>query len=92
MADASAYKACMVVIELLAETYPQCFAVFQERRRPLKLGIHHDILTALNGAITPRECANAMRMYCGNVGYLKACTEGAPRIDLNGQTSGQGHQ
>jgi hypothetical protein len=31
-------------IALLAETFPKCFAVFEQRRRPLKVGIHNDIL------------------------------------------------
>ena len=89
MAKLQDITAAQNTIAVLADLFPNCFAIFEQRRRPLKLKIHADVLTALNGAITPRECANAMRMYCGNVGYLKACTEGTERIGLDGKASGQ---
>jgi ProP effector len=82
------HKANLAVIELLAETFPRCFFVFERRRRPLKLGIHGDVLAALDGAITKEECATALRLYCSNASYLKASIEGAPRIDLNGNAAG----
>jgi ProP effector len=88
MAKAPAVENAQSTIAVLADLFPKCFAVFEQRRKPLKLGIHHDIMAALNGAITPRECANAMRRYCGNVGYLAACVEGALRIGLNGEAAG----
>jgi sRNA-binding protein len=77
------------VIELLAERFPAAFAVYERRRRPLRLGVHLDVLAALNGAITPGELSAAMRLYCGNTGYLKACVSGAPRIGLNDEVAGQ---
>jgi len=43
------------VIALLAERWPRCFFVREARRRPLKLGIHRDIRTATDGALTPLE-------------------------------------
>jgi sRNA-binding protein len=72
----------------LGRSVPGLLSVFQQRRKPLKLGIHNDIMAALNGAITPKECATAMRVYCGNGGYLRACKVGAQRIDLNGEVAG----
>jgi sRNA-binding protein len=33
------------VIELLEEAFPQCFSAYAPRRKPLKIGIHLDILT-----------------------------------------------
>jgi hypothetical protein len=75
-------------ITALADLFPNCFYVFEQRRQPLKLGIRDDVLAALNGAITLKEAAVALRIYCGNSGYLKACKEGAPRIDLNGEVAG----
>ena len=78
----------LATIELLAETYPQCFSVFEKRRKPLKVGIHNDVLAALDGAITAKELSVAMRVYCGNRFYLRACIEGAPRIDLKGEVAG----
>ena len=49
------------VIELLAETWPECFSIWEKRRRPLKIGIHRDVLAALDGAVTPVELSRAFR-------------------------------
>jgi ProQ/FINO family len=65
-------------IELLAETYPRCFFIFEQRRRPLKVGIHHDILAALDGAITPRELGIALRFYTGKALGESASTASRP--------------
>ena len=81
-------QAAIDTITALAEAFPQCFAVFEQRRRPLKLGIHNDVLGALDGAITPAECAAALHFYTGNYCYLRACREGASRVDLNGGVVG----
>jgi len=76
-------------IVALADLFPQCFAVFQGSRKPLKIGIHADVVNALAGAITAKEASLALAIYCGNHGYLKACTKvGTPRIDLHGNTVG----
>lgn len=75
------------IIELLAERWPRTFAIYQCRRRPLKIGIDNDIAAAA-GAIATDELKAALRFYCGNVGYLLACREGAERIDLNGDVAG----
>jgi sRNA-binding protein len=82
------HKASLAVIELLAETYPRCFQTYEGRRRPLKVGIHTDIIAALNGVATVREIGLALRIYTGNAGYLLACKRGAPRIDLDGNVAG----
>jgi ProP effector len=82
------YTAAQSTITALADLYPACFAVFQERRKPLKVGIREEVIAALAGAASPKEIALALRMYCGNIGYLKACVEGAPRIGLNGEAVG----
>jgi sRNA-binding protein len=76
------------VIVLLAERFPKTFAVFEQRRRPLKIGINSDVLAALNGVMTPREIGVALRFYTGNTGYLCAMLRGAWRIDLDGQRAG----
>jgi ProP effector len=81
------YAAVRAMFELLVEMFPQCFAVYERRRRPLKVGIHLDILTVTDGA--PEELSNALRCYVSNDGYLRACQEGAPRIDLKGQPAGE---
>ena len=49
------------VIWLLVEKWPACFVMHERGRRPLKIGIHRDILLALDGAMTlqgfGRRCA-----------------------------------
>jgi ProP effector len=81
-------EAAEACIALLCEQFPQCFRILEYRRRPLKIGIHHDILAKLGGAITPPELAHALRWYCGNGGYLRNTLKGAWRIDLDGKPSG----
>jgi ProP effector len=76
------------MIELLAERLPQAFAVYERRRRPLKVGIHLDILVALDGAVTEAELRHALRVYCTNIGYFDRCRIGAVRIDLAGNECG----
>jgi sRNA-binding protein len=75
-------------ITLLAERFPKCFAVFERRRRPLKIGIHTDILAALDGVITLPELRIALRFYVGNPSYLRGLLKGAWRIDLDGKVTG----
>jgi ProP effector len=41
------------------------------------------------GAISEYALANALRYYVGKEGYLRACREGAPRIDLSGEPAGE---
>jgi ProP effector len=77
-------------IGVLADLFPKCFSLFQGHRRPLKIGIHADVVNTLAGAITAKETSLALAIYCGNHGYLKACCKaGAPRIDLQGGVAGQ---
>jgi sRNA-binding protein len=63
--------------------------VYEQRRRPLKLGIHRDILAVLEGIVTVQELRSALRCYVGYPWYLHAAmTPGAVRIDLDGNPSG----
>jgi ProP effector len=76
------------VIELLAERWLAAFVVFEQRRRPLKLGIHNDILAVLDGAIFKKDLKLALGYYTSNSAYLVASQEGAVRVDLDGATAG----
>jgi ProP effector len=75
-------------IALLAEAFPTAFAIYEVKRRPLKVGIHADVLAALNGAMTPAELGLALRRYCGNSVYLSRLLRGAWRYDVDGQRAG----
>jgi sRNA-binding protein len=75
-------------IALLAERWPQCFSVYEGRRRPLKLKIHLDIQAAVDGAVTPAELHKALGVYCSNPVYLGHTRKGAWRLDLDGNPAG----
>ncbi len=79
----------IATIAILAKMFPACFAVFEQRRRPLKIGIHLDILAATGGAIAPDELRRALSLYVGNPGYLRALMRpGAVRVGLDGEPAG----
>ena len=73
------------VIALLVARFPNTFAMFQERRKPLKLGIHHDLAAALGEV---EHLNAALAYYTRSIGYLKAQKAGAKRIDLEGNEAG----
>jgi ProP effector len=82
-------KGVHTVLDLLAERWPKMFSLYEARRRPLKVGIHRDILAALDGGgITPDELKRALSHYCRNPGYLRNTLTGGWRIDLNGNPAG----
>jgi ProP effector len=76
------------VIALLAERWPQAFAVHEFRRKPLKVGIHLDMMSAINGTVTRSELGRALACYVNNPVYLARCREGAKRIGLDGEPAG----
>jgi ProP effector len=82
------HKTAICLVAALADFWPRCFSVFEGRRRPLKIGVHHDITKIADGAITPDEIASALRLYVANSAYLRACQEGAVRIGLDGEPCG----
>jgi ProP effector len=88
MSKSRKYQATAAAISLLCEHFPQAFVLFEQRRRPLKVGIYDDIAAVLDGAITKNELANALRVYCGNSAYLHATRAGAARIGLDGKPAG----
>src|SRR5262245_19631238 len=76
------------VITALAARFPECFAVPETRRRPLKVGIDADCLAALSGTIRRTELIRALAMYCCSDGYLERVLTGAWRVDLEGKPAG----
>ena len=71
-------------IPQLAELYPSCF---RQRRQPLKIGIHNDIV-ARHPELRPGLIARALKTYTRSLGYLETLTAGAARIDLEGNPVG----
>ena len=76
------------VIALLAERWPCTFSIHEKKRRPLKIGIHLEIISALDGAITRVELSRALGCYVANAVYLSRLREGAKRVALDGEPSG----
>jgi ProP effector len=76
------------VIKLLSEKFPAAFSCVDRERRPLKIGIHLDILAALGDAVTPDELRHALRIYTSNRFYRAQLQVGATRIDLAGAPTG----
>jgi sRNA-binding protein len=74
------------VLKLLGDQFPQTFS--HRDPRPLKVGIHADVLTALGDAVQPRDLKSALRAYTSNAGYLRALSTGASRIDLDAKPAG----
>lgn len=70
-------------LDALKEWFPAAFG----RPRPLKVGIHDDLL-ARAPAISPLELSRALGFYCRTARYLKVLRDGGPRIDLDGNESG----
>jgi ProP effector len=70
----------------LSDQFPQTFS--HRDPRPLKVGIHADVLTALGDAVQALDLGFALRAYTSNTRYLGALSAGASRIDLEGKPAG----
>jgi ProP effector len=81
-------KEIAAVLELLVEKWPAVFSIYENRRRPLKIGIHHEILAVLDGAITAAELSLTLRYYVANPVYRSRLTVGTARIGLDGRPAG----
>jgi ProP effector len=75
-------------LEWLYETFPKCFT--KREQQPIKINILDDIFifieqSSLNEtAPSKRALKAALATYARNRFYLKSCTDGANRIDLDG--------
>ena len=78
------YATAIALIELLADRFPQSFAVWEARRRPLAIGIREQIIAAVGGAMERRELSGALGFYCRATGYLVALQRGDRRVNLDG--------
>ena len=82
------YTSVANLVGTFQDRWPQCFSVYERRRRPLKIGIDKDIEAAFAETVPQIEIKAALRFYCSNTGYLRACREGAERIGLDGSPAG----
>lgn len=81
-------NAAIETLLTLRQRFPLAFARLSARTRwPLKVGIHKDIAAALP-ELGAEDIGRAMRFYVTGIEYLRVCTEGAARIDLDGEPAG----
>lgn len=73
------------VIAYLAEQFPACFSVKGDAK-PIKIGIFKDLAerTDQDGKVSRTVLRTALRKYTSSWRYLAAVTEGAMRVDIDG--------
>lgn len=76
---------------VLHRLFPNCFLPGPQKR-PLKIGIHNDLLVHPHFASKPKKFKYAIRAalhdYCDTDSYRTCRIDGATRIDLNGEPTG----
>ena len=83
LTDPFSTPAPATVLPALIEAYPACFD--WEQPRPLKIGIHQDLVAA---GFEKAAIKRALGRYCNRPLYRRALQAGAVRLDLQGQASG----
>lgn len=79
------------VRQALHLTYPDCFAGKGQQKRPLKIGIHKDVLSDGREKMPGLSCRlirAGLRDYVSGPTYLRNMLAGTPRIDLDGNPDG----
>src|SRR5258708_16994028 len=84
-------EAAAAVIDTLAEKWPNAFFADPQKRRPLKVGVHLDILQALPG-VNKKTLSAALRFYTRHPCYVQAVVKGQARADLSGGAGGPGRR
>jgi sRNA-binding protein len=82
------HAAAVDTLLTLRQKFPQAFARLNDnRRRPLKVGIHVDIAAALPD-LDEVAIGRALKFYVSDLRYHRAVAGGAERIDLDGNPAG----
>ena len=76
-------------LELLYKTFPKVF-IKDGDVKPLKIGIFEDLKTRIEGVegLSISKVRAALRLYTSRLKYLYSVTEGAVRIDADGNETG----
>jgi hypothetical protein len=69
---ADARNRAVAGIVLLAKAYPKCFAVFERRRKPIKIGIRDDILAKFPPGKVPKVLSLARVLLSQSILFAKA--------------------
>jgi ProP effector len=70
----------------LCDRFPETFS--RREPQPLKVGVHADLLAALDGTVEPRDLKSALAGYTSSARYLRTLSAGASRIGLDGKPAG----
>ncbi len=73
----------------LIARYPKTFFEDPRERKPLKIGVHKDILADDGIEMASYQLTSALRWYTGALGYQLSISEDAQRIDLAGEAAGK---
>ncbi|GJG97879.1 ProQ/FinO family protein [Cupriavidus pauculus] len=74
----------------LQKRFPAVFPKNPAPKVPLKVGIFDDLMTqATELGLNEAELRDAIRTWCRGARYWACLTEGAQRLDLNGQPAGE---
>jgi ProP effector len=87
--DVDAITKANATIDILSQRFPRAFSRDGAKRRPLKLGIHFDLVAALDGAIPSLDLRAALQLYTSSPWYQRTLIAGAVRVDLNGDEAGE---
>ena len=72
------------IIAELAKLYPQTFFIDTKQRKPLMIGIFHQLI-AVMPEMTKKRLRAALKFYCNHFDYLTALSRETHRIDLSGE-------
>lgn len=73
------------LVALLIDLFPSSFNLDPLGAKPLKIGIHLDLVA---GIMTKAETRSAMSAYCRQPRYLRCVQAGVARVDLCGHPCG----
>ncbi|WP_175942841.1 ProQ/FinO family protein [Caballeronia sp. BCC1704] len=74
----------------LQKRFPNAFPKNPAPKVPLKVGILHDLLAQkADLSLSESELKDAIKLWCRGTRYWSSLVEGAPRVDLTGNPTGQ---
>lgn len=87
--DGTHFEHIKDTLELLYKTFPKVF-VKEGDARPLKIGIFEELKAKIADmeGLSVSKVRAALRLYTSRLKYLYSVKEGAPRIDIDGNESG----
>jgi len=83
-----ALETVLASVDWLVVNFPRAFS--QELPKPLKIGIHDDIIACQRGdKPSQAKIRQALRYYTNSRAYLACQQAGTPRVDLQGHVMGE---